>query len=187
MRSRQITEPLSPAARLIIQRRIQMFIHSYLYYVLDTPIISDHQWQKWANELAMMQRNHPKLVLNFYDQDFADWDGSTGMYLPQYPWVVDRGQHLLHLHDHAELRAGHLETDPDKDIQVRIDRTRDMQMADARELGRAAAGGGKRREHPAYRKRIEIDAWQEGFDEVKAPAVQPAPLEKQPVGQMSLF
>ena len=76
-----------------------MFVHSYLYYVLDRPIVSDSTWQAWANELRLLQRNHPDLVVNFYDTDFADWDGATGMHLPQYPWVVDRGHHLLVLHE----------------------------------------------------------------------------------------
>nr|MDN4045025.1 hypothetical protein [Massilia sp. YIM B02787] len=37
--------------------------------------------------------------MNFYDTDFADWDGATGMHLPQYPWVVDRAHHVLRLHE----------------------------------------------------------------------------------------
>lgn len=181
--SSRVAPPLSPAGSKIVQRRIQMFVHSYLYYVLDRPIVSDATWQRWANELALMQRNHPKLVLNFYDEDFADWDGSTGMHLPQYPWVVDRADHLLHLHEHGELRAGHLRPEHEEDIQVRIDRTRDMQMAAARDLGSAAAAAGQRRHPPAYRKRIEIDAWLEGFDEAMAPAALPPAA----VGQMALF
>jgi len=32
---------LSPAASRIVQRRTQMFVHSYLYYVLNQPIVSD--------------------------------------------------------------------------------------------------------------------------------------------------
>lgn len=93
----------TPVAERIVQRRTQMFVHSYLYYVLDRPIVSDSTWQAWANELRLLQRNHPNLVVNFYDTDFKDWDGATGMHLPQYPWVVDRG--LLRLHEALEQRS----------------------------------------------------------------------------------
>ena len=44
---------------IIRQRRSQMLVHSYLYYRLDKPIISDDTWQKWANELAELQRENP--------------------------------------------------------------------------------------------------------------------------------
>lgn len=174
-----IAPPLSelpPAASTIVQRRIQMFIHSYLYYVLDRPIVSDHQWQAWANELRMLQRNHPKLAIHFYDEDFADWDGSTGMHLPQYVWIVDRAHHLLHLHERADLRAGHLAEDPAKDINVRIERTQALQIEAAHQAGRQAGLDDKPRHHPPYRKRIEVDAWLQGFDETT----------KQP-GQIALF
>lgn len=103
--SRTGTPSRTPVAERIVQRRTQMFVHSYLYYVLDRPIVSDSTWQAWANELRLLQRNHPNLVVNFYDTDFADWDGATGMHLPQYPWVVDRGHHLLRLHEALEQRS----------------------------------------------------------------------------------
>jgi len=96
---------LSAAARRIIQRRTQMLVHSYLYYALDSPIVQDHKFDQWARELALLQQNHPQPI-GFHDQDFADWDGSTGHHLPQYEWAVDRGQHLLRLHDNPQLRAG---------------------------------------------------------------------------------
>lgn len=86
------------AARARIrQRRAQMLAHSYLYYWLDSPIISDHQWQAWADELAAMQKAHPGGV-GFYDPEFADWDGSTGMHLPNDGSVAGAARHLLALH-----------------------------------------------------------------------------------------
>lgn len=103
--TRTDTATRTPVTERIVQRRTQMFVHSYLYYVLDRPIVSDSTWQVWANELRLLQRNHPNLVVNFYDTDFVDWDGGTGMHLPQYPWVVDRGHHLLRLHEALGRRS----------------------------------------------------------------------------------
>lgn len=102
---------MTTAAAKIMQRRIQMFVHSYLYYALSTSIVSDHQFDAWARELVMLHKNHPKPV-GFHDEDFADWDGSTGYHLPQYPWVVDHGQLLLRLHENPQLRAGHAQPAP---------------------------------------------------------------------------
>lgn len=185
----RIAEPLTPAGSKIVQRRIQMLVHSYLYYALDNPIVSDATWQRWANELAIMQRNHPNLVLHFYDDDFKDWDGSTGYHLPQYPWVVDRGQHLLHLHERPHLRSelrAELKSDTN-DVSVRIERTMRLQMAEAHEAGRVAAIAGRERRPPGYRKRIELDAWHEGYDQALAPPAPPAPPPAPAAGQLALF
>lgn len=71
----------------IRQRRAQMLVHSYLYYVLDDPLVDDATWQRWADELAALQRQHPDPI-GFYDAEFADWSGDTGMHLPQDEWVL---------------------------------------------------------------------------------------------------
>ena len=69
---------------LIKRRRGQMIVHSFLYYSMDNPIISDDTWQAWADELTELQSKYPKLCkLQYYDKNFKDWDGSTGMHLPQ--------------------------------------------------------------------------------------------------------
>lgn len=72
----------------IRQRRMQMIIHSYLYYELDKPVISDDKWQQWADELTALQEQQKEI--GFYDEVFADWNGSTGMHLPKEEWVVNR-------------------------------------------------------------------------------------------------
>ena len=76
---------------IIRQRRSQMLVHSYLYYRLDKPIISDDIWQKWANELAELQRENPfDCNINFFDDHFKDWNGDTGFHLPLYDVKVSR-------------------------------------------------------------------------------------------------
>lgn len=76
----QVT-PIQTVGEWIKQRRYQMLIHSYLYYRLDTPIVSDLRWQKWANELRDLQLAYGHKI-GFYDREFQDWDGSTGFHLP---------------------------------------------------------------------------------------------------------
>lgn len=68
---------------LIKRRRLQMVYHSYIYYRMDTNIISDDQWQAWADELTQLQQDHPDCCkLDCYDKEFTGWDGATGMHLP---------------------------------------------------------------------------------------------------------
>ena len=88
-----------PVVQLIRQRRAQMLIHSCLYYEMNESIISDHLWQALADELARLQKEHPdKCVIGFYDNEFKEWDGSTGYHLPlRDPWVYGKAQQILKL------------------------------------------------------------------------------------------
>ena len=85
----------------IKQRRTQMLVHSCLYYELNENIVDDATWQKWADELRDLQKEHPLLCqLEFFDEAFARWDGSTGHHLPlRDPWVMSRANQLLEAKD----------------------------------------------------------------------------------------
>lgn len=85
---------LQTSSEKIKQRRSQMLVHSYLYYHMDTSIVSDDDWQRWANELQYLQEIYPEPI-GFYDEVFKDWDGTTGMHLPKDDWVRDKAQQLL--------------------------------------------------------------------------------------------
>ena len=81
--SKVITKNLTKIQELIKRRRAQMLIHSCIYYEMNTNIVSDDTWQKWADELESLQKKHPDdCKIGFYDKEFADWDGSTGSHLP---------------------------------------------------------------------------------------------------------
>lgn len=75
-----------------------MLVHSYLYYVLDSPIINDHVWQQWANELAILQTQH-QADIGWYDSEFKDWTGDTGMHLPKNEWIINKALQLLRIHN----------------------------------------------------------------------------------------
>lgn len=81
---------------VIRQRRAQMLVHSYLYYVLGESIVSDDKWQQWADELESLQRDHPaECNIGFYDVEFRDWTGATGMHLPKDDNVRAKADFLL--------------------------------------------------------------------------------------------
>lgn len=84
-------------AELIQQRRLQMLVHSCLYYELDTNLISDKQWSDWAKELAQLQSDYPEISKEVrWATEFADWDGTTGAFLSlRDDWVMQKAHKLM--------------------------------------------------------------------------------------------
>lgn len=83
-------------AEKIQQRRLQMLVHSCLYYNMNTNLITDTQWDMWAKELRYLQNTYPEISrqVEWY-ADFADWDASTGAFLPlDDPWVIRKANQL---------------------------------------------------------------------------------------------
>lgn len=82
---------------LIQRRRLQVLVNSCIYYELNTSIISDQLWDKWARELVQLQKDYPdesKQVIWY--EAFKDWDASTGAFLPlKDEWVVSKARQLL--------------------------------------------------------------------------------------------
>lgn len=79
----------------ILQRRMQMLVHSYIYYERGTSIIADAKFDKWAYELRDLQQAYPEESrrVRYYSQ-FKDWDGTTGFNLP-YKAVEHIAERLL--------------------------------------------------------------------------------------------
>ena len=91
---------LTKRQQLIKQRRSQMLIHSCIYYALDSSIVDDATWQRWADQLECLQQDKSDIEIGFFDQVFADWDGATGSHLPHHDkWVYSKALYLLEYHD----------------------------------------------------------------------------------------
>ena len=70
-------------AEKIQQRRLQLLIHSCIYYEFNQNLISDKQWDEWAKELKTLQLEYPDISENvMWYEAFRDWDASTGAFLP---------------------------------------------------------------------------------------------------------
>ena len=87
------TDDKASIKALIKRRRLNMLIHSAIYYDLNTQIITDDLWQKWADELQKLQEDNPDCMkIDCWDSEFEDWDGATGAHLPhRHPWGSCKG------------------------------------------------------------------------------------------------
>lgn len=88
---------ISPS-EVIKRHRLNLMIHSYLYYWQDISIWSDDKWQQVADELEELQRIYPEPI-NFYDKEFEDWTGATGMHLPRDNYVVSKAMYIARLQE----------------------------------------------------------------------------------------
>lgn len=87
--------PPEAVTRLVHLRRL-MLVHSCIYYRLNDSVVTDHQWQEWANELRDLQDACVEnRCVGFYDSEFFDWDGSTGYHLPADEGVLRTARALL--------------------------------------------------------------------------------------------
>lgn len=84
-------------AALILQRRHQILVHSYLYYHYNMSLISDSQFDTWAKELVQLQADNPQLSekVYYYRDAFRGFDGTTGYDLPYTDPRIARKADLL--------------------------------------------------------------------------------------------
>lgn len=84
---------------LIKRRRHQILVHSYIYFVLDNSIISNHKFDEWANELIMLQNDNPEISskVELYDifHDFSNVSDSSSLNFELDPFLPKRAERLL--------------------------------------------------------------------------------------------
>lgn len=83
-------------AEKIQQRRLQILVHSCIYYELNGSSISDRDWDRFAKELVALQHDYPSIAEKLvFAAEFADFDGTTGFNLPMKDeWVVMKAHQL---------------------------------------------------------------------------------------------
>ena len=88
-------------AATIKQRRLQLLVHSCIYYEFNQSIIDDATWAKWAIELEQLQTAYPAIADKVEWADvFNDFDHSTGYNLPvRDPWVMRKARQIMIWHE----------------------------------------------------------------------------------------
>jgi NAD-dependent DNA ligase len=67
-----------------------------MYYRLNTSIVSDYQFDRWAYELANLQDQFPEIAAAApFAAEFTGWDGTTGFDLPHNEWALRKAEQLL--------------------------------------------------------------------------------------------
>ena len=90
--------------QLIIRKRGQLMVHSYLYYKVNTSMWSDDKWQEVANDLVTLQAKYGTEV-GFFDDLFQDWSGETGMHLCN-EYAQQKAHQLIMYNPHCKVLGG---------------------------------------------------------------------------------
>jgi hypothetical protein len=83
---------------LMLRRRRQFLVHSFLYYILDESIIDDNTYDRWCVELVDLQKKYPDIAksLPYHDICIQLDESASGSYIKQYPpEIVSKAFHLL--------------------------------------------------------------------------------------------
>lgn len=95
-----ITEEEQSIANEIKRLRKIILVHSVIYYRMNSNIISDIQYDKFAKKLQKLQNENPlisKKVKELYEE-FKNWDGCSGFNLPLGDvWANNKASYLLSL------------------------------------------------------------------------------------------
>lgn len=88
-------------AELIKRRRLQVLVHSCIYYEFNESIVDDTTWTKRAVELEQLQAAHPAMADKVeWAAAFKDFDHSTGYNLPvRDPWVMRKAIQVMRWHE----------------------------------------------------------------------------------------
>lgn len=72
---------------VLMRRRGQFLVHSFMYYVLNDSIISDEKYDSICRELAELQAEHSKLAAQLPYHDICSRldESGSGFYIQDYP------------------------------------------------------------------------------------------------------
>lgn len=94
--------PAAAVEELIHRRRRQVLVHSILYYRLDSSLVDDATFDRWAHELADLQHEHPDASegVAYMRDAFRGFTGDSGYHLPLTdPRGTYLARHLLAEHE----------------------------------------------------------------------------------------
>ena len=84
------------AAEKIKRRRLQVLVHSCLYYEMNETLIEDDQYDHWCKELVQLMKDNPDAYSDRFDHWFRTFSGETGYHLPlRDEWVYNKALQLL--------------------------------------------------------------------------------------------
>jgi len=95
--------PETDVGNLIKRRRLQVLVHSCLYYGMDESLVPDNVFDKWCKDLVQLLKDNPNEYSDRFDIYFKDWDGISGYDLPiRDPWIWNKALRLLEVQNGIE-------------------------------------------------------------------------------------
>ncbi len=96
---KEYTEDERKIMEEIKRLRLCVLVHSIIYYRLNTNIVSDYQYDKFAKKLKALQDKYPELskAVPDYNKEFEGWDGCSGYNLKCMSdlWAVKKATQLV--------------------------------------------------------------------------------------------
>ena len=95
---KEYTEDERKIMEEIKRLRLCVLVHSIIYYRLNTNVVSDFQYDKFAKKLKALQDKYPELskAVPEYLKEFEGWDGCSGYNLPLTdPHMLQKAQWLV--------------------------------------------------------------------------------------------
>lgn len=88
-------------AEFIKRRRLQILVHSCIYYEFNESIVDDATWTEWAVELERLQAAYSDIAMQVeWAAEFKDFNHSTGYNLPlQNKWVASKAIQVMRWHE----------------------------------------------------------------------------------------
>jgi len=83
---------------LIKRRRMQLMVHSAIYYHFNSNIVSDNTYDGWTQELVQLHKDFPDYS-DRYDEYFKDWAGETGFHFPKDDHILTIAIGLLETYE----------------------------------------------------------------------------------------
>ena len=91
--------PIGSVAEEIKRLRLNVILHSCIYYEMDENIWDDITFDLKCKRLVALLEEYPDVYSDRFDEFFKDWDGSSGFHFPHRdPWVYGKAAMLVKLH-----------------------------------------------------------------------------------------
>ena len=92
--------PMGSVQEEIKRLRLNVILHSCIYYQMDVNIWDDITFDFKCKRLVDLLAKHPNVYSDRFDRYFEGWDGSSGFHFPHRdPWVHGKAEMMVKRHE----------------------------------------------------------------------------------------
>ena len=83
--------------------RLNVILHSCIYYEFNENLWDDHTFDHKCKELVKLLGENPGAYSDRFDKYFEGWSGASGFHFPHRdPWVLGKAQELIQISNNIE-------------------------------------------------------------------------------------